>query len=128
MSKRMLIFFCTTVMVSLVLCGCNRAALQTGEERMPGGDASRGRVLLEEYGCQSCHAIPGVSGQPSYVGPPLTAWAERQYIVGMYPNTSENLALWIRFPQDVEPGTAMPNLGVDEQDALDMGAYLYSLN
>lgn len=110
-----------------LLSGCNRAAFETGEERVPGGDASRGLLLLEEYGCHSCHHIPGVPGHPSYVGPPLTNWAERHYIVGTYPNTAENLVLWIRHPQAVEPATAMPDLGVDEQDALDMGAYLFSL-
>lgn len=116
------------LLMALALCACAPAAFLTGEERMPGGNAARGLILVEEYGCQSCHDIPGVPGHPSYVGPPLTAWAERHYIVGRYPNNAENLALWIRLPQQVEPGTAMPNLDVTEQDALDIGAYLFSLD
>ena len=40
---------------------------------------------------------------------------------------AENLMLWIREPQTIEPGTAMPDMAVTEQDARDMGAYLYTL-
>jgi cytochrome c1 len=94
---------------------------------MPGGNPQRGLVLIQEYGCDSCHYIPGVPGPPSMVGPPLIAWAERHYIAGVLPNTADNLLLWIRFPQEVEPGTVMPNVGVTEQDARDIGAYLFTL-
>jgi cytochrome c1 len=34
---------------------------------------------------------------------------------------------WIRTPQDVQPGTAMPNMGVSEKDARDIAAFLYTL-
>jgi cytochrome c1 len=61
------------------------------------------------------------------VGPPLTDWAQRRYIAGLLPNTPENLVKWLRYPQDVEPGTVMPNMDVTEQDARDMAAYLYTL-
>jgi cytochrome c1 len=37
------------------------------------------------------------------------------------------LIRWIETPQAIEPGTAMPNLGVTEQRARDMAAYLYTL-
>jgi hypothetical protein len=37
------------------------------------------------------------------------------------------LIQWIQDPQAVEPGTAMPNLGVDEAIARDTAAYLYTL-
>jgi cytochrome c2 len=43
------------------------------------------------------------------------------------PNTPENLMRWIRRPSDVVPGTAMPVLGLSEQDAKDIAAFLYSL-
>lgn len=71
--------------------------------------------------------IPGVTGAVGLVGPPLTAWAKRAYIAGNLANTPENLVRWIRQPQAVEPGTAMPDLGVEEGDARDMAAYLFSL-
>jgi cytochrome c1 len=33
---------------------------------------------------------------------------------------------WIRDPQHVSPGTAMPDLHVGEQDARDITAFLYT--
>jgi cytochrome c1 len=94
---------------------------------MPGGDSVRGAIALRAYGCDACHTIPGIITANALVGPPLDAWAERQYIAGKLPNEPEYLIEWIRFPQAIEPGTVMPNLGVTEQDARDMGAYLYTL-
>lgn len=95
--------------------------------KVPGGDPKRGEVALQTYGCGACHVIPGVPGAVSYVGPPLDAWAERHYIAGTLLNTPNNLIAWLREPQAVEADTAMPNLGVTEQDARDMSAYLYTL-
>jgi cytochrome c len=34
---------------------------------------------------------------------------------------------WIQHPQKIEPGTAMPEMQVTEQDARDIVAYLYLL-
>jgi cytochrome c1 len=34
---------------------------------------------------------------------------------------------WIRHPQGIVPGNVMPNLGVPEQEARDMAAYLNTL-
>ncbi len=95
---------------------------------VPGGDDSSGNHLLQTYGCGSCHAIPGVSGANGRVGPPLNDFAERQYIAGKYPNTAENLIAWIMHPQQLDPGVAMPEMNVTDQDATDMAAYLYTLN
>jgi mono/diheme cytochrome c family protein len=88
------------------------------------GDPARGRVALAQYACNACHMIPGVTGATVYVGRPLKGLADRKFIAGKLPNTRQNLMLWIRNPQQVDPETAMPMLGVTEQDALDMSAYL----
>ena len=112
-------------LVGLVMTGCFGTAAATTS--MPGGDVARGELLLRDYGCHACHVIPGVAGANALVGPPLTAWAKRHYIAGSLTNTPENLIEWLQYPQRVEPGTAMPDLGVTEQDARDMGAYLYTL-
>lgn len=93
-----------------------------------GGDVEAGQDALRAYGCISCHTVPGVSGSfRATVGPPLTGWAEREYIAGSLANTPENLLVWIQDPQAIEPGTVMPTLGVTEQDARDIAAYLYTL-
>jgi hypothetical protein len=49
------------------------------------------------------------------------------YIAGQLPHDAENLVRWIQDPQAIEPGTAMPNLGVVPSVARDMAAYLYTL-
>lgn len=95
---------------------------------LPGAQPERGaRLMRAPYGCGACHVIPGVTGATGMVGPPLDGWSRRVYIAGNLQNTPENLVHWIRQPQAVEPGTAMPDLGVTEADARDIAAYLYSL-
>jgi cytochrome c1 len=48
-------------------------------------------------------------------------------IAGELPNTPNNLVHWIQSPKSVEPNTAMPELGLSEQEARDVAAYLYTL-
>jgi cytochrome c len=92
-----------------------------------GGDPARARIAFQQYACTTCHIIPGIVGAKGLAGPPLTAWANRIYIAGVLPNTPDDLVLWLRDPQRISPGSAMPNLGVTERDAWDMAAYLFSL-
>lgn len=92
-----------------------------------GGDAKRGPALIVAYGCAACHTVPGVSGAHGNVGPPLTRFGDRTYIAGMLRNTPSNLVRWIRDPQGVAPGNAMPNTGVTEAQARDIASYLYTL-
>jgi cytochrome c1 len=88
----------------------------------------RGRAAIDAFGCGSCHMIPGVQGAVGLVGPPLTAWSRRTVIAGELPNTPQNLVRWIMRPQSIEPGTAMPNLGVGDADARAIAAYLATLD
>jgi cytochrome c1 len=94
---------------------------------VPDGDPVRGRALISEYGCGSCHVVPGVRQADGLVGPPLTSFGRRSYVAGQLPNNADNLQRWIRDPQLVEPGTAMPDLGVSAIDARDLAAYLLTL-
>ncbi len=101
--------------------------LPVQQRSFEGGDAEQGAVVMIQYGCGSCHAIPGVTGADGTVGPALVGLASRSYIVGQLRNTPENVIEWIRFPQKVRPGVDMPDLGVTDTDARDMVAYLYGL-
>mgnify|MGYP001544976079 CR=1 FL=1 len=83
--------------------------------------------MIEQYGCGSCHTIPGVRNARGLVGPPLLWWSRRTFIAGEVPNTPENLVHWIRSPRSVEAHTAMPTLGLSDQQARDVAAYLYTL-
>jgi cytochrome c len=90
-----------------------------------GGDAERGAVAVEQYGCTSCHAVPGVPSVENGIGPSLDGFAERRYIAGQLPNRPEELIRWLLDPQAIEPGTAMPDTGLSEEEARDIAAYLY---
>jgi cytochrome c2 len=94
---------------------------------VPGADPQRGRVLLQQYGCGTCHTVPGIRGATGKVGPRLDRLVEQIYVAGVLPNTPENLSYWISRPRDVDPRTAMPELGVSEKDARDIAAYLYRI-
>lgn len=117
-------------MLLLLLAGVAESGCSGAEEtaaRRTGGDPQRGKGTIKKYGCHACHSIPGVPGADALVGPPLDRIASRVYLAGRIENTPENMMKWIRTPQDVQPGTAMPNMGVSEKDARDIAAFLYTL-
>lgn len=114
----------------VALAGAACPAVGTSRPEAAGDDVSvqRGEELIQTYGCGTCHTIPGVRGADGLVGPPLTSFRERGYIAGRLTNTPENLARWIADPQDVDPETAMPDLGVSRSQAEDIAAYLHTLD
>ncbi len=67
--------------------------------------------------------------------PALAGWLARHlqvsrtapYIAGVLSNVPSNMVDWIMNPQAFVPGNAMPIMGVSEEDARDMAAYLYTL-
>ena len=110
---------------SLVACGGKPVCAVIKD--VPGGNPEAGKQAIVAYGCGACHTIPGVPGATTYVGPLLTAYSRRHYVAGLLPNTHENLIAWLQNPQQVRPGTAMPNLGLTEIEARNIAAYLYTL-
>lgn len=94
---------------------------------MNGGNADRGKVALRAYGCGTCHTIPGIRGARGLVGPSLAETGQRVYVAGVLPNEPENMVRWILDPPAVDPRTAMPKVGVSDQDARDMAEYIYQL-
>lgn len=58
--------------------------------------------------------------------PSLVSVSQRSYLAGSLPNTPENLEQWIMHPQHYQPGTAMPEMGVSEQDAHRIAVFLNS--
>lgn len=113
-------------LVTVALGACHDARSPQAAS-VPGGDPQRGRTLIGVYGCGACHAVPGVPGATGRVGPPFHGFADRTFIAGNLRNEPGNVVRWIRFPQDVSPGTVMPNLGVSEANAVDIAAYLYTI-
>ncbi|MBM0237966.1 c-type cytochrome [Micromonospora sp. ATA32] len=116
-----------TLLPVAAVTGCASTAPPPPPE-VRNGSPDRGAQLIAQYGCGSCHTIPGVNRADGLVGPPLTRFGARSYIAGQLPNNADNLRRWISDPQAVEPGTAMPKLGVSAIDAQDIAAYLYTLD
>jgi cytochrome c2 len=108
--------FIVCVAAALSIAGCNAT-----QGDLFGGQASGAQrsvpELMVQYGCPTCHVIPHVPGAVGKVGPPLMAISRRSYLAGVLPNTPENLERWIMHPQHYEPGNAMPEMGVSQQDA-----------
>lgn len=115
------------VVVLLSVACSGRKGIEEAARQMTGGEPARGKESMRKYGCNTCHTIPGVYGANAVVGPPLTSFRDRVYIAGRMPNTANNLVTWIRNPRGTVEHTAMPNMGVTEQDARDIAAYLYTL-
>jgi cytochrome c2 len=115
-------------LVATLAAGCVGGRMETaGVVTVNGGSADRGRMVIDAFNCGACHTIPGVRGAHGAVGPPLYFWSRRTYIAGQLPNNPENLMRWVQNPRSVEPHTAMPVLGLDQQQVRDVAAYLYTL-
>jgi cytochrome c2 len=117
---------CTAGLVlAAALAGCAPDAARTAALKV--GDPARGRMLIGTLGCGACHRIPGVPDAVGLVGPPLDQAGRRTIIAGLLPNTPEHMVHWLKAPQSVTPGNAMPDMAIDDRDAHDMAAYLYTL-
>jgi cytochrome c2 len=120
-----------TLLVLVLVCGFAAAACESRSvkeaQTLTGGSVSRGTAAIGKYGCAGCHTIPGIEGATATVGPPLIQVAVRQYLGGHLLNTPGNMVRWIQHPQAIDPSNAMPELGVTDQDAKDIAAYLYTL-
>lgn len=109
------------------LTGCDGAGAARADPETTAGDPAKGVREIQKIGCGSCHVIPGVTGANGLVGPPLDHMGRRIYIAGLLRNTPENLARWIRDPQSIVPGNAMPDMGLSESQSRDIAAYLSTL-
>lgn len=112
------------LIVAVALGGCR----DTGRVSAAGagGSAALGKEKIRQYGCWTCHTIPGIAGANGIVGPPLDGLANRFYVGGQ-PNSPDQLAQFIRDPKSAREMSPMPNVGVSEKDAADIVAYLYTL-
>jgi cytochrome c2 len=127
MTWRTILLALASGLLVVAVLGCDEGKAKAAYTVSSIGNAQHGKELIRGYGCGACHMIPGVHDARGKVGPPLMYLSERTMIAGELPNTPENLARWLQNPKDVEPKTAMPNLGLSEDQAYDIAAYLYTL-
>src|SRR5687767_11130284 len=91
--------------------GCGPAAPVDQRFRsVPGGDPQRGRELMSQYQCGSCHAVPGVPGAAATAAPTLEGFGRRSYIAGKLPNGPLMLQRWLQDPPATVAGATMPRL------------------
>jgi cytochrome c len=115
-------------MVALaVVSSCRDTSVERRAAAMTGGDVSRGRAAISKYGCAGCHTIPGVDNAGATVGPTLDRIASRPLLGRQLPNTPENIMKWLQDPQQIDPKSPMPDMGVTDGDARDIAAFLYTL-
>lgn len=93
----------------------------------PVGDSERGSLIFGRQACGACHTVRGRLQADGVAGPPLTGFATHSIIAGVLPNTPPNLVRWLKSPQSVVPGNAMPDMGLSDQQARDVAAYLYTM-
>lgn len=129
-ARRALASAATLGLCLLALPGCGKS----GEEPNAGaaatsfgGDPRRGAKQIAEIGCGACHTIPGISGADALVGPPLDKIGRRIFLAGYLRNTPDNMMAWLKDPQKILPGNAMPDMQLTQEQARDIAAYLYTL-
>lgn len=96
-------------LLALLLGGCGGAG--AGDDPVAAGER-----IFNQQGCLSCHAVGPRGGN---VGPRLDGISERM--------TDAELLAFLRNPQAVRPGAAMPRPLVDEEGLQRLVAYLQSL-
>jgi len=114
------------LVIALALAACSEAEAPA-HLAIPGADPGRGRALIAAYGCGTCHFVQGVQGADGRVAPRLENFAKRTLIAGTFPNVPRFLVPWLMSPPALKAETAMPDLGVAEEEARDIASYLYTL-
>jgi cytochrome c oxidase subunit 2 len=88
--------------------------------------AIRGLALVQ-FRCALCHQVRGTSAG-AVSAPDLTHLMSRRTLAaGSLDNNPGNLVGWIQDPQDLKPGSLMPNQYLSSQQLSDVLAYLESL-
>lgn len=91
------------------------------------GNAAIGRRLVTDKGCVACHTFPDVVWPRGGLGPSLQGFARQGLIAGRLPNQPGVLMQFVRNAPALVPGTAMPAIWMTDQEALDVTAYLLTL-
>lgn len=120
-------FSMALLMATGLLSGCTGGQAIPGYTVATGGSSQSGKQVIAQFQCGQCHTIPGIKNANGVFGPPLNFIARRSTIAGNFPNDPNSLTQWILSPEEMKPKTAMPDMGLSEQQARDTAAYLYTL-
>jgi cytochrome c2 len=117
------------ILLLLLTLACNRERPAAPPPAPPAKQQlDQGRLLITQYGCNVCHVIPGIAGAQGALGPSLAGVASRPTLSeGTVQNTPANLARFIQSPGSLNPQSSMPPIGVNEDEARAIAAYLLTL-
>lgn len=108
--------------------GRNRTLRITTKKQAPAAPAedpvvTQGKQLWLTKACIGCHSLDAT--KPIGIGPNLAGIGSRKFIAaGTFLNTDENLAHWIRRPQELKQGVLMVVPEMSEAEAKVLAAYL----
>lgn len=89
--------------------------------------ATKGAEVFKEKNCINCHSIAGLMTK-GRVAPDLTHVGSRTTLAsGTIPNTTENLAKWLKNPQSAKKGALMPDIGLEPDQIKYLTSYLEGL-
>jgi len=101
-------------------------AAQKAEQAEPAGRAAEGKAIFARSACVGCHTIRGVSS--GALGPDLTTFGSRHTLAaGLLPISIDNVAAWLKNPPAMKPDAKMPALGLTDEQARAVAAYLIGL-
>jgi len=91
------------------------------------GDAAKGEQVFMSGACGTCHAVQDTKAK-GVIGPNLTHFASRRTFAGSILDISpQNLSAWLANPENLKPGTKMPNLGLTPEKISALVSYLENL-
>ena len=102
-----------------------RAPFPIAHGASAGGNAAKGKELVESVGCLACHSIGeqtkvrDLRGSSYDMAPELTRVGSKV--------TPDWMFEWVRNPRHYNPTTKMPNLRLTEGEARDVTAYLSTM-
>ena len=86
-----------------------------------------GRAVFGQNACMSCHRVRATAADGRF-GPDLTHFGSRDTLAaGAVPNTTANVAQWIKQPAHYKDGALMPAMHLDEGQIARVTAYLETL-
>ena len=87
-----------------------------------GGDVERGKNLIKEVGCMSCHGVEGWDAESKKVGANAAP-----YLAGLGSKLDKDwLVSWLLKPSHYNPKTIMPSFRLTKKEASDIAAFLLS--
>jgi cytochrome c5 len=108
------------------------APRDASEPERPAGDAARGRTLLEQKGCGTCHRMTGVRELVASPVPVAIAESRLTKAIRLAPDLAlarERLLpgyveRWLAKPSAVDPDALMPDIPLTQAEARDIAAYV----